>query len=153
MEASLERKIFLSMGALFTLSSALNLAKSLRDRDDAESLWQPQGEAQLPNLLTTLRGTWAYRAQVWLAFGLSFLGTVGGLGVMEIAIERRGFLGMGLLFMTSSCFHLAKAARDVEDPQKSPSAPFMGLCVSSLAVSMLTTYAGLYRMPLRGVQK
>lgn len=147
MQVSVERRIFLCMGGLFTLGSALNLAKTLRDRIDADT-WRSQGEAQLPNLLTVARGTVANRAQVWAAFGLSLLGTLGGLGVLDMAEERRGFLVMGLLFMTASAFHLAKAVRDRDHPEKAPTLPVMGLCVSSLLVSTAATYAGLYRMPL-----
>lgn len=146
-ETSVANKAFLGLGQIFTLTSVLSLAKTLRDRVDVDT-WQTQGEAQQENLLAVAYGTRANQVQVWVAFGLSIVATLGGLLVQPMAAERRGFLRMGLLFITASALHLAKAVRDCASPARAPGLPAMGLCVASLLVSTGTTFAGLVRMPL-----
>eukprot|EP01089_Gocevia_fonbrunei_P000476 TRINITY_DN10491_c0_g1_i1.p1 TRINITY_DN10491_c0_g1~~TRINITY_DN10491_c0_g1_i1.p1 ORF type:complete len:192 (+),score=37.97 TRINITY_DN10491_c0_g1_i1:36-611(+) len=75
-------------------------------------------KALITVLSESLQGTRSYSFQTWLAF-LASLGLTGyGIYSMDIAIERKGFLGMGVLFATGGAFTLAKTVRDIHESQK-----------------------------------
>merc|ERR1712039_233143 len=99
MEASFKAKAFIAIGVIFSLSSSFNLAKTLRDRIDA-GVWKEYGHAQRANVFTVARGTYSNAIQIWAFFAVSLAGTLAGLATLDMAIELRGFFGMGLLFMT-----------------------------------------------------
>ena len=55
---------------------------------------------------------------VWAGFILSFGATVVGLIAAPLMIWVKAFLGMGILFITVSCFSLAKTLRDQHEQRK-----------------------------------
>lgn len=55
---------------------------------------------------------------VWAGFVISFGATVVGLIAAPLMIWVKAFLGMGILFITVSCFSLAKTLRDQHEQQK-----------------------------------
>ena len=55
---------------------------------------------------------------VWAGFILSFGATTVGLIAAPLMIWVKAFLGMGILFITVSCFSLAKTLRDQHEQRK-----------------------------------
>lgn len=55
---------------------------------------------------------------VWAGFVISFGATTVGLIAAPLMIWVKAFLGMGILFITVSCFSLAKTLRDQHEQQK-----------------------------------
>ncbi len=55
---------------------------------------------------------------VWAGFILSFGATAIGLISAPLDIWVKSFLGMGILFITVSCFSLAKTLRDQHEQRK-----------------------------------
>ena len=90
-------RAFMIMGYLFCLSAAFALAKFVRDN------------------ATRPVDTPLWRFVVWGGFFLAMTLTAWGLVQMEINPAYRAFLGVGWLFLISSCFTLAKTLRDAHD--------------------------------------
>ncbi|MEE1927229.1 YiaA/YiaB family inner membrane protein [Streptomyces sp. TRM 70351] len=61
--------------------------------------------------------TAAFYVQSILAFGLSLAAVTIGVAYMPIGPWERGFLALGLLFLVSSTFTLAKCVRDRQEIQ------------------------------------
>ncbi len=61
------------------------------------------------------RTTVAFQAQAAIAFGLS--SAFVGVGILYLPVDawQRGFLVLGMLFVVSSCFTLAKVVRDAQE--------------------------------------
>lgn len=59
--------------------------------------------------------TAAYFIQAAIAFGVSFLGTLGGIYFLPLDAWQRLFLGMSVLFLVTSAFSLAKVIRDQQE--------------------------------------
>ncbi len=61
------------------------------------------------------RTTVAFQAQAGIAFTLSF--AFEGVGILYLPVDpwQRGFLVLGMLFIVSSCFTLAKVVRDAQE--------------------------------------
>lgn len=57
----------------------------------------------------------AYFIQAAIAFGVSFLGTLGGIYFLPLDAWQRLFLGMSVLFLVTSSFTLAKVIRDQQE--------------------------------------
>jgi hypothetical protein len=55
---------------------------------------------------------------VWAGFVISFTATVTGLVIAPLMIWVKAFLGMGIVFITVSCFSLAKTLRDQHEQRK-----------------------------------
>ena len=55
---------------------------------------------------------------VWAGFVISFGATIVGLTVAPLNIWIKAFLGMGVFFITVSCFTLAKTLRDQHEQRK-----------------------------------
>lgn len=55
---------------------------------------------------------------VWTGFVISFGATTVGLIAAPLMIWVKAFLGMGILFITVSCFSLAKTLRDQHEQRK-----------------------------------
>jgi len=53
-----------------------------------------------------------WRFQVWMAFLLAFGLTIIGVLFLDTTWWIKGYLLMGIVFLTSSCFALAKTLRD-----------------------------------------
>jgi len=58
------------------------------------------------------QNTAEWRFQVWMAFLLAFGLTISGVFMLEVNWWVKGYMLMGLVFLTSSCFALAKTLRD-----------------------------------------
>lgn len=54
----------------------------------------------------------------WISFAISFVGMIGGLIYLPMAIAAKGFFAMAYLFSVSSCFTLAKVIRDKHEAEK-----------------------------------
>jgi hypothetical protein len=67
---------------------------------------------------TLTKDTSAWIFQVWASFALSLVGVI--LGIIYLPVEGwvRGFMGLGVLFLTTSCFSLAKTLRDNHEADK-----------------------------------
>ena len=89
----LERSM-LALGYLFCLSSALTLAKTIRDNRDEQV------------------DTSAWLVQVWAAFGIANVLTGWGLLGMNAGGWQKAYMGSSWFFMLSASFTLAKTVRD-----------------------------------------
>jgi hypothetical protein len=67
--------------------------------------------AEIPRSPTTV----AYFIQAAIAFGVSLGTAIIGILYLPIDAWQRGFLGITLLFLTSSTFTLAKVVRDRQE--------------------------------------
>ena len=54
----------------------------------------------------------------WIAFGLSMIGMVAGLAVLEADFAMKGFLAVSYIFSISACFTVAKVVRDKHETDK-----------------------------------
>ncbi|MGV9713581.1 YiaA/YiaB family inner membrane protein [Gordonia sp. NPDC003424] len=66
---------------------------------------------EIPQTPTTA----AYFLQAAIAFGISLATAVVGIAYLPIDPWQRGFLGITLMFLTSSTFTLAKVVRDRQE--------------------------------------
>ncbi|MEE1939453.1 YiaA/YiaB family inner membrane protein [Streptomyces sp. TRM 70361] len=62
--------------------------------------------------------TAAFFVQSVLSFGLSLLAVGLGVAYLPLGPWERGFLGLGVLFLVSSSFNLAKVVRDRQELQE-----------------------------------
>jgi hypothetical protein len=134
------------------------LSKSVRDRHDARAWSKTQNthtqQNQLRQILEESAGTLEYRVMVYLSFFAAIGFTLGFTwnGWMDMAIERRGFLSLGLIFHASSCFHMAKLVRDRHDGAKllelSKQVPYQIMVVVSFLLSWVAPLAGVCAMGL-----
>jgi hypothetical protein len=62
--------------------------------------------------------TGGWNVLVWAGFIISFTATTVGLIAAPLEIWVKAFLGMGILFITVSCFSLAKTLRDQYEQRK-----------------------------------
>ncbi|WP_344329282.1 YiaA/YiaB family inner membrane protein [Streptomyces macrosporus] len=62
--------------------------------------------------------TAAFFVQAVLSFGLSLLAVALGVAYMPMGPWERGFLALGVLFLVSSTFTLAKCVRDRQEMQE-----------------------------------
>lgn len=69
-----------------------------------------------PGSLNSNSSSWNFL--VWAGFVISFGATTVGLIAAPLMIWVKAFLGMGILFITVSCFSLAKTLRDQHEQQK-----------------------------------
>ncbi|EMF01249.1 YiaA/YiaB family inner membrane protein [Streptomyces mobaraensis] len=59
--------------------------------------------------------TTAFYIQAALSFGLSLVALAVGIVKLPVGAWERGFLGLGLIFVVSSAFTLAKCVRDRQE--------------------------------------
>jgi hypothetical protein len=90
-------RAFMVMGYMFCMTAAFALAKFVRDNESRPV------------------DTPLWRVVVWGGFFVAMALTGWGLVQMEINPAYRAFLGVGWLFLISSCFTLAKTLRDAHD--------------------------------------
>jgi len=90
-------RAFMVMGYRFCVSTAFVLAKFIRD-NAARAVDTP-----------------LWRLVVWAGFFLALTLSAWGLVQMEIKPAYRAFLGVGWLFLISTCFTLAKTLRDAHE--------------------------------------
>lgn len=65
--------------------------------------------------LTTSKTTAAFQAQAAISFGVSLVFTGVGIAYLPVDSWMRAFLGLGLLYVTTSAFTLAKVVRDSQE--------------------------------------
>jgi hypothetical protein len=87
-------RAFLTIGFLFCISSALSLAKTIRDNRDERV------------------DTDMWIMQVWIAFGVAVTSTLWGLLSIDLDFWRKAYFFASALFLISSTFVLAKTIRD-----------------------------------------
>jgi hypothetical protein len=98
------------------------------------------------------RDTKAWRAQVWISFGLAAGVCAIGLAWLPGEDIDRAFMVMGYVFCLSTGFALAKYVRDRE--ARRAETPLWGAVVwSGFALAMALTGWGLWRMAIQPVWK
>lgn len=96
---------------------------------------------------TMRRDTRAWKAQVWISFGLAAGLCATGLAWLPGADLNRAFMVMGYLFCLSTAFALAKYVRDNE--QRRIDTPLWGLVVwGGFAFALSLTAWGLWSMDI-----
>jgi hypothetical protein len=112
-----------------------------------------QGPVQVPVSLPVIRrDTRAWKAQVWVSFGLAILLCIGGLAWLPGDDIDRAFMIMGYFFCLSSAFALAKFVRDQE--QQKSDTPLWNLVVwGGFVAAMALTGWGLVRMGINPTWK
>ncbi|MGN6606979.1 MAG: YiaA/YiaB family inner membrane protein [Jatrophihabitans sp.] len=64
---------------------------------------------------TAPKNTTAFYAQAAIAFGLALMSMLIGEWYLPLSGWARAFLALGTVFLTSSCFTLAKCVRDAQE--------------------------------------
>ena len=104
------------------------------------------------NPLTLRRDTRAWRAQVWISFGLAISLCAIGLAWLPGDDIDRAFMVMGYVFCLSTAFALAKFIRD--NQARTVDTPMWRLVVwGGFAFAMALTGWGLWRMGIQPVWK
>ncbi|XHS79506.1 YiaA/YiaB family inner membrane protein [Burkholderiaceae bacterium UC74_6] len=104
------------------------------------------------NLPAMRRDTTAWRAQVWISFGISVAACGIGLAWLPGSDIDRAFMIMAYVFCMSTAFALAKFIRDVQ--AGSSDTPLWRLVVwGGFALAMGMTGWGLARMEIQPVWK
>ncbi|PWJ39274.1 YiaA/YiaB family inner membrane protein [Sediminitomix flava] len=62
--------------------------------------------------------TKAFFNLAWISFGISFVGTMIGIYILEVSLPAKGFFLMSYLFSVSSCFTVAKVVRDKQEAER-----------------------------------
>jgi hypothetical protein len=133
-------------------SSSLHLAKTMRDKRDAD-LWlkleNDQQASRIEHIANLAKGTPAYQGLVWVSFLISVVMTLAWMWTWEeevLTLSGKGFFSVCFLFSVVSCFHFAKLVRDREDPIESKklakNPAFQFLTVVSFVGSIAITGAG-----------
>merc|ERR1719235_2160274 len=77
-------------------------------------------------------------------------------GWIHLALERKGFLSICVIFNASSCFHMAKLVRDRNDLTKlvelQKQLPFQAMVVASFALSLAIPIVSICMMNLEPEQ-
>jgi hypothetical protein len=66
---------------------------------------------------TSSKNTNAFFAQAAISFGIALLSMVVAILYLPVDPWIRAFLGLGTMFLTTSCFTLAKCVRDTQENQ------------------------------------
>ena len=104
------------------------------------------------NTLRIRRDTKAWKAQVWISFGLAAALAGSGLAWLPGSDVDRAFMTMGYLFCTSAAFALAKFVRDNEG--RRVDTPLWSLVVwGGFALAMGLTGWGLAQMDISPAYK
>jgi len=151
---------FVALVFIWVLVSILCLTKSIRDRNDS-SLWavveQASQPGQLQRVVDVAIGTLEYRILVRASFAVSIVFTLTWIWKVDIAVERKGFLSLALIFNATAGFHIAKLLRDLRDKEKArelrAQTAFMLMVVSSFAISLIVPVVGICIMPLQIEQR
>lgn len=98
------------------------------------------------------RDTKAWKAQVWIAFGIAVTLCATGLAYLPGEDIHRAFMVMGYVFCLSTAFALAKFVRDNE--ARPADTPMWKLVVwGGFALAMSLTGWGLWRMEINPTYK
>lgn len=82
------------------------------------------------SFLVQLKGTTAFFIQATISFAVAVIATGAGIAYLPAPIWIRAFLGLGLLYVITSTFTLAKVVRDRQEADvlmQRPEAPRPGL--------------------------
>jgi hypothetical protein len=100
------------------------------------------------------RDTKAWRAQVWISFGVSIAVCATGLAWLPGEDLDRAFMVMGYIFCLSAVFALAKYVRDQQSRGSSSDTPMWNVVVwGGFAMAMALTGWGLWRMQINPTYK
>jgi len=99
------------------------------------------------------RDSRAWRAQVWISFGLAVALCAGGLAGLPGQSLDRAFMVMGYLFCLCSAFVLSKFVRDRESRPDADAPMWAWVVRGSFAMAMSLTAWGLWRMQVEDVWK
>lgn len=113
----------------------------------------PQSSMQIEGIAAPVRrDTKAWKAQVWISFGLAVSLCGIGLAWLPGADLDRAFMTMGYVFCLSAAFALAKSVRDNE--VRRTDTPMWTLVVwGGFALAMALTGWGLWRMAINPAYK
>jgi hypothetical protein len=107
---------------------------------------------QMHHPLPVRRDTRAWRAQVWISFGLSAALCAVGLAYLPGRDLDRAFMVMGYVFCLSAAFALAKFVRDNESG-RNDTPGWSTVVWSGFALAMALTAWGLWRMEINPTYK
>lgn len=111
-----------------------------------------QGVSAHHSAQTQRADTKAWRAQVWISFGIAASLCATGLAWLPGNELDRAFMVMGYLFTTSAAFVLAKYVRD--NALQRADTPLWGAVVwGGFGTAMLLTAWGLWRMQINPTYK
>ena len=99
------------------------------------------------------RDSRAWRAQVWISFGLAVALCAGGLAGLPGQSLDRAFMVMGYLFCLCSAFVLSKFVRDRESRPDADAPMWAWVVRGSFVMAMSLTAWGLWRMNIGEWQK
>ena len=99
------------------------------------------------------RDSRAWRAQVWISFGLAVALCAGGLAGLPGQSLYRAFMVMGYLFCLCSAFVLSKFVRDRESRPDADAPMWAWVVRGSFVMAMSLTAWGLWRMQVEDVWK
>ena len=99
------------------------------------------------------RDSRAWRAQVWISFGLAVALCAGGLAGLPGQSLDRAFMVMGYLFCLCSAFVLSKFVRDRESRPDADAPMWAWVVRGSFVMAMSLTAWGLWRMQVDDVWK
>jgi hypothetical protein len=147
--------------SIFALISTLNLAKSVRDKADAQTLdtvvFRDEHQ-KFTKILLVSAGSSGNFVVVLTGFVIAFCTTMGAVFWMDTEVlnyERKGFILIAALFLMTSAFHVAKLIRDLSDPELAVElhGPFKVMVGGSFLVALFIGLGGVYAMPIDGPQK
>ncbi len=98
------------------------------------------------------RDTRAWRAQVWISFGIAASLCATGLAWLPGEDLDRAFMVMGYVFCLCSAFVLAKTIRDNQE-QRQDSPMWSNVAWAGFVLAMVLTAWGLWRMNIQPVWK
>ena len=99
------------------------------------------------------RDSRAWRAQVWISFGLAVALCAGGLAGLPGQSLDRAFMVIGYLFCLCSAFVLSKFVRDRESRPDADAPMWAWVVRGSFVMAMSLTAWGLWRMQVEDVWK
>lgn len=108
--------------------------------------------ASFPASSVVRRDTRAWRAQVWISFGLAVTLCATGLAWLPGQDLDRAFMVMGYLFCLTSAFGLSKFIRD-NDKRRSDTPGWKWVVWGGFFLAMALTGWGLWRMQVEPVWK
>lgn len=107
---------------------------------------------QMHRPLPVRRDTRAWKAQVWISFGLSVALCAVGLAYLPGRDLDRAFMVMGYVFCLTAAFALAKFVRDIEGG-RGDTPGWSTVVWSGFGLAMALTGWGLWRMEINPTYK
>lgn len=113
---------FYVVGSLWVTFTALQISRSIRNRDYAEmfqSVHEDDLEDVFDKIISICRGTVEYQVFVWLSFVVAFFTTqiaTWSWDDDDMNVTNKGTVTILALWAITSTIHMAKLSRDREDP-------------------------------------